>query len=230
LITPGVLIVFAKEPRPGLVKTRLCPPLTPVEAAALYRCMLDDVLETSGATCAELGIEAWIALHPPDACAALAPRFPKHFRVIAQRGPDLASRMQAAIAAAAAAGHQRILLRGSDSPELAGAVIGEALAALDSSPVVVVPGDDGGYDLIGVREPVEALFEVAMSTEQVMADTLSRAATAGLSVKRLARSADLDTAEDLARLRSASDPLLRARCRRTLTWMARHPQFGSSER
>jgi hypothetical protein len=230
VIAPGVLIVFAKAPRPGLVKTRLSPPLTPGEAAELYRCMLADVLETSAEACAAHGIEAWIALHPASACAELAQSLPPRFRVVAQRGPDLAARMHAAIAAAAAAGHERILLRGSDSPELPGAVIAEALAALDSAPLAIAPGDDGGYDLIGLRAPVEELFDVAMSTGNVMADTLARAAALGLSARRVASSRDLDTPADLARLLRASDPALAARCRRTLTWLRAYPDPGAFER
>lgn len=216
---PGVLIVFAKAPRPGLVKTRLCPPLSLEAAASLYRCMLADVLETSAAACRALALEAWLAVHPPDACAELAAAAPASFRVQAQRGVGLPQRMRHAICAAAAAGHRRILLRGSDSPELAAEALGDALAALTRVPLVIRPGLDGGYDLIGLRAPMPGLFEVEMSTREVLANTLARAARAGISAELLEAGSDLDTPEDLARLAHNPDPSLTSRCRRTLRWL-----------
>ncbi len=220
----GVLIVFAKAPRPGAVKTRLTPSLSPEAAAGLYACMLADVLETSAAACAALGLEAWLAVHPEEACAELARVAPPAFRLVGQRGPDLAARMQRAVRSAAAAGQRRILLRGSDSPELAPEVLGAALAALDRVPLVLCPGLDGGYDLVGLRAPHDALFELPMSTTSVLADTLAAAERAKLGVELLAPGSDLDTPADLVRLQRSADPALRARCRRTLEWLgATHP-------
>jgi len=81
----GVLIVFAKRPEPGRVKTRLCPAFTPAQAAALYRAMLADVLEASAAMAAEAGLDAVLAVAPATACAEQARECPPAFRVLAQR-------------------------------------------------------------------------------------------------------------------------------------------------
>lgn len=100
----GVLIVFAKEPRPGLVKTRMTPPLPPEIAAELYAHLLDDVLQATADAARELGFAPVLVVHPPEAVKALAERAPAGFRVSAQRGPDLGARMAVALAEAAAGG------------------------------------------------------------------------------------------------------------------------------
>ncbi len=91
----GVLLVFAKEPRPGFVKTRMSPPLGAEVAAELYAHLLQDVLEAMASAAPTLGLEPVLVVHPPEAAAALAQRAPAPFRVIAQRGADLGSRMAA---------------------------------------------------------------------------------------------------------------------------------------
>jgi hypothetical protein len=211
----GAILVFAKAPVPGLVKTRLCPPLTPEEAAAFYACMLDDVLELTARAARGLGLAPWLAVHPPEACAELARRAPAAFRVLAQRGADLSERMTAAAADAAAAGHRPLLLRGSDSPALGEATLAACLKALDDFDVVLCPDRDGGYNLVGLRGPAPGLFDHAMSTDRVLADTLARASRLGLRSHLLAPGFDLDSAADLrwlARLGAGESDS----CRRTL--------------
>ena len=96
-ITRGVLIVFAKEPAAGRVKTRMVPPLSPQQAADLYAQLLRDVLTTTGCIALELGLSPILAVHPPDATPVLARSAPAEFRVIPQRGANLGERMTAAI-------------------------------------------------------------------------------------------------------------------------------------
>ena len=112
----AVIIVFAKEPRAGQVKTRMCPPLSPTQAAEFYACLLDDVLEATARFSVELGLFPVLAVHPPNAWRVLARRAPSVFRVVPQRGASLGERMEWGAAQAGAEGAQRILLRGSDSP------------------------------------------------------------------------------------------------------------------
>jgi 2-phospho-L-lactate guanylyltransferase (CobY/MobA/RfbA family) len=185
--------------------------------------MLGDVLEASAAACLELGLAAWLAVHPPEACPELARLAPPPFRAVAQRGSDLAARMEHALRQAAAAGFRRILLRGSDSPELAPEVLGDGLRALDDTELVIRPGLDGGYDLIGLRAPVPGLFQVEMGTRGVLAQTLARAARAGLSPRLLEPGGDLDTAEDLLRLLRSARGGRQGLARRSLAWLERHP-------
>jgi len=193
----GVLIVFAKRPEAGAVKTRMCPPLRPDQAAALYAEMLADVLATTAAAAEGA---AWLRVHPAEAAGEMARRCPPGFAVQGQRGRDLGERMRDAVDAAAGAGFDRILLRGSDSPALPREELIEGLAALDRAELAVGPDLDGGYTWIAVRGPVPGLFDLPMSTPRVLEQTLARAAARGLRVHRRAPRFDLDTASDLRRL------------------------------
>ena len=210
------LVVFAKEPHPGEVKTRLCPPLAPEQAAELYGCMLDDVLEESGRTCADAAAALFLTVHPAAAVPLLAQRLPRTGRAIAQHGADLAARMTHAIGEAAAAGFDRIVLRGSDSPALPGDRLIAAFEALEDCDVVLSRDPDGGYALLGVRRPVLGLLDHAMSTDSVADDTLANARRLGLCTRELEPGFDIDTFDDLARLQAVRSQLLGGLCRRTL--------------
>lgn len=215
----AAVIVFAKRPEAGRVKTRLCPPLHPQEAAELYTCMLDDVLEATARTARELGMEAFLAVHPPAACQELGRRAPAPFRAIAQRGDDLAARMEAAAQDVAALGFAPLLLRGSDSPAMDAGLLRQALSLLRSTDLVLSPGPDGGYDLVGLARPAPGLFRHPMSTDTVLADTLRNGRTLGLTCELLPPSFDLDVVEDLERLRMTRETGGAADCPRTLAWL-----------
>ncbi len=215
----GALVVFAKAPRPGRVKTRMVPPLSPDQACDLYACMLDDVLETSAAACRELGLLPVLAVHPAEAVSELAQRAPG-FRAVTQRGADLAARMAEAVVALAEEGFSPVLLRGSDSPALAPSLIARAVGALREADLVIAPDADGGYSLVGLRRPVPGVFDHPMSTSHVARDTLARAGERGLATRLLEPCFDLDTAVDLGRLaavRAVAAPL----CPRTLAFLDR---------
>ena len=199
----GVLLVLAKEPEPGRVKTRMVPPLSPQQASDLYCEMLHDVLITSGRIAAEIGLAPILAVHPPRAAFTLARSAPTEFLIVPQRGADLGERMEWAIREAAASGADRTLLRGSDSPILDLEQIEVALASLDDFDLVISPDLGSGYNLIGVRKPIPGLFDHPMSTRTVLEDTLANAAALGLRTEVQRASFDLDTASDLNRLAAA---------------------------
>jgi rSAM/selenodomain-associated transferase 1 len=224
------IVVFAKAPRPGAVKTRMCPPLTHEQAARLYSAMLDDVLEETLQATRSLGLEGVVALHPADACREMAGRVPASFRVMAQRGPDLESRMAWAVADALAAGASRVLLRGSDNPALTRERIAEALGSLDAADVVLCPDLDGGYGLVGLRGPAPGLFEHPMSTDSVLSDTRANARALGLSTHLTSASFDLDTAADFEHLASARARLRPETCPRTLDFLDRNGLWSSADR
>lgn len=215
----GALLVFAKEPRPGEVKTRLCPPLAPDESAALYACMLDDALEVSAAAAAELGLAPYLYVAPAEACGRLERRAPPGFRVRPQQGPDLGTRMERAIAEVAAAGGAPLLLRGSDSPTLGAADLRAALAALAEVDLALSPDPDGGYGLVALRRAAPGLFAHPMSTARVLENTLARARALGLRTRLLAPGFDVDTFDDLAHLARARREGRAAACPRTLAWL-----------
>jgi rSAM/selenodomain-associated transferase 1 len=212
----AAVVVFARAPQPGRVKTRLCPPLHPQEAAELYARLLDDALEVTAAFAARLDLAAFLTVTPASACASMARRAPSSFCVVRQRGPDLGARMQWAVREAAAAGFRRVLLRGSDSPLLDGAAAEAALAALERVDLALSPDRDGGYNLVALRLPARGLFEHPMGTASALEDTLSKARARGLRTELLEPGFDIDVAADLALLAAARTSAAERLCPRTL--------------
>jgi rSAM/selenodomain-associated transferase 1 len=222
VIPRGALVIFAKAPEAGRVKTRMVPPLSPVEARDLYRCLLADTLEISARAAGELDLEPILALAPAEALPKLAAEVPAGFRLVAQRGGDLGSRMQWAVDEAAAAGRSPILLRGSDSPTLDDAMISAAVAALDHADLAIRPDRDGGYNLVALRRPAPGIFAHPMSTPTVLRDTLARARSLGLRAHRLEDGFDLDEVEDLRWLAEARARERTLPCPRTLAYLDEH--------
>ncbi len=201
----GWFIVFAKAPRPGLVKTRLSPPLSLDQSADLYEQMLADVLEASSRFARKFGLEPILAFYPPDAVGELIHRVPPDFRLQAQRGLGLAERMANAFAEGAAAGARWVLLRGSDSPALGLAHVASAVDSLEAGyDLVLTPDKGGGYAMVGLRQPCAELFDVPMSTQDVLGQTLAIANHVGLRTTVSAPAFDLDTAADFSALDSLS--------------------------
>lgn len=194
--------VFAKAPVPGAVKTRLCPPLTPRQAATLARCFLRDrIAQVRGLG----GVSPVIAYAPASERDAFEPLAPD-FTSIPQRGDDLGARMRSVLGALLRRGHRAALVIGTDTPTLPAPLVQGAVDVLASggTDLVVGPAEDGGYYLIGVRADHPALFDdVPWSTGAVLDVTLRRARSAGLRTTRLPSWFDVDTPEDLARLRAA---------------------------
>jgi uncharacterized protein len=194
------LLVVAKQPAPGQVKTRLCPPLDGETAAALYAAFLGDVLDIMRQV---PDVERTIAYLPVDAGAYFAALAPDMAHV-PQCGADLGERLDHMLAAALRTGAQQAVVMSSDCPTLPAAFVAEAFRRLDGpADVVLGPSDDGGYYLIGLKQPQPRLLrEVRMSTASVLHDTIALADTLGLHVALLPPWYDVDTVEDLDRLRA----------------------------
>jgi len=223
-VKPGIGL-FAKPPVPGRVKTRLTPPLSPEEAADLYRAFLEDLAAMLEAD------PAWDWLvYSTDprgqetAWGAGAPR-PRAWRE--QRGEDLGARMEAALGELLDEGRPAALLLGSDHPTVGAGRIREALDALGGADVVFGPTTDGGYDLVGLSRPAPGLFhEVPWSTPRVLVATLDRAEALGLRPALLSPWYDVDTPADLVFLRRHLRALERvdpAVCPRTRACLGRLP-------
>ena len=205
----GWLVIFAKTPAPGQVKTRLSPPFSPVEAAELYRCLLLDALDESSLAATELECDAVIAVDPAGAAMEIVSHAPPGFRAIPQGEGELGARMSRVAAQAAAAGAPFALLRGSDSPCLDRASLRAAAVALHAADLVVRPDPDGGYNLVGLGAraleigPRGGLFDHPMSTPVVLRDTLLRAERLDLRVELMVHGFDIDRFDDLRRLAAA---------------------------
>jgi hypothetical protein len=224
----GEFVVFAKVPEPGKVKTRLQPAFTAEQAAEFYAEMLADVLAATAEIARGFALAPVLALHPWAMRAHVHALVPPAFRVVPQRGANLAARMAWAIREAAAGGAERILLRGSDSPTLDSEAVAEVLTALEVCDLSLRPDRDGGYGLVGVVRPVPGLFDHAMSSASVLADTLANAAARDLRVHVGRPGFDLDTVGDLVRLAQARTDGRARGCARTLAYLDDHDLWSSS--
>jgi rSAM/selenodomain-associated transferase 1 len=192
-VTPA-LVVIAKAPVPGRVKTRLCPPCTPEQAARLARAALQDTL----AACDSAGAgRRVIALD-----GALGRWLPRGWEVVPQRGEGLAERLGNAFADLAAPA----FLVGMDTPQLRAGQVSAGLAALECADAVLGPATDGGYWSIGLRYPDRAVFSgVPMSVTRTGAVQRARLAGLGLRTAELPALRDVDDIAD-ARAVAAAAP------------------------
>lgn len=192
------LIIFAKLPVPGRVKTRLIPPLTAVEAGRLYECMLRDTLCRTSRL-AGMDHMLFYADEPgaEPFFRQLAPSYP----LFPQQGKDLGERMANAFDTAFTHGYQGVAIIGSDSPDLPLAFIENAFANLTNGKAAVFgPSEDGGYYLVALGEMHAELFRgIEWSRNDVLAKSLGKAAEAGIRVALLPGWYDVDTIEDLQR-------------------------------
>ncbi len=196
------LLVVAKRPAPGRTKTRLTPPLTPEQAAALYECFLQDTLAIMRQVPDfVIGVEPIIAYLPAAESSYFAELAPD-FAQIVQEGNDLGERLDNALTHYLHQGYGMAVIMNSDGPTLPPEHLAAAFTTLaGETDVVLGPCEDGGYYLIGLKQPVPHLLrEVRMSTPQVMADTLKLATEAGLRVTLLPTWHDIDEIADLQRL------------------------------
>ena len=185
---------MAKAPVPGTVKTRLRRP--PEEAAALQAALIRDTVEK-----ARVVGSVTVAATPPERLDLVEPLLPEGVRLFAQRGEDLGERMLDAAQHLFEEGPEPVLILGTDAPPLPPACIEEAARALQAHDAAIVPSEDGGYVLIGLKSPHETLFrDIAWSTETVYGETRQKVRSAGLSIHEGETHYDIDTPEDLARL------------------------------
>lgn len=196
------LLVVAKRPAAGQTKTRLSPPLTGEQAAALYECFLKDTLEIIRQARQKLEITPIIAYLPAGEESyfkSLAP----DFDLLLQEGSNLSERLHHATTRCLSHGYDQVAIMDSDSPTLPADCLVEAFTILDDPATDVSFGmvDDGGYYLIGLKRPAPDLFlNVTMSTATVAQDTLTQASLNQLMVRLLPNWYDIDYADDLRRL------------------------------
>lgn len=200
----GALIIFAKAPEPGRVKTRLCPPLTSDEAATLHGSFVLDTLERTKAAIAKerLAVDRYIACLPSASLVFFKILEERHgVRLLNQVGDDLGQRMHHAFTDLFGRGYRQVFIVGTDVPTLPLSVYHQALSLIASHDLVLGPASDGGYYLIGLKRPVPELFtDVPWSTANVFAATCRNASALGLTVGLLKEWRDIDVPEDLGAL------------------------------
>jgi len=190
---------MAKSPSAGNVKTRLTPPLTPMEASLLSGCFLRDTAGNIDSLEAD-GVVVYTPAEEGDAFAGLVPN---SFQFLAQRGGSLGDRLLNATSDLLAVGYDFVCLINSDSPTLPLSILVSAIEALepDGDRLVLGPAEDGGYYLIGLKSPHQILFDrIAWSTSEVLAHTIERARQISLPIVKLPKWYDVDDAATLERL------------------------------
>jgi len=215
-----VLVIMAKAPRPGAVKTRLTPRLSPEAVTAFYCCLLDDTLALARSLS-----DVEVAIMCPDSDVnELAQLAGNQASVVAQKGEGLAAGLDSVFAHFAQdhqrdARQRRTIAFNSDSPHLPRSVLEDAFETLAAHDVVVGPTHDGGYYLVGAKASHPTLFAGdGMGTSNALERLLSRARALELSVGFADPFYDIDVADDLTRL-AAELRLAPARAPRTAAWL-----------
>lgn len=192
------LIVFAKEPVKGTVKTRLGDVLNESQCLGLYKAFLKDTLKTAGEVDCEKIIMAYQSVNRPSSYLRSIAKGCLFYR---QQGKDLGERMINSVQFAKLKGQKKIVIIGSDSPALSPAVIDEAFLKLEGTDIVLGPSLDGGFYLIGLKKPEKKLFAgVRWSSKGVLKETLKNARKAQKKVVLLKRHYDVDDRDSLGLL------------------------------
>ena len=210
------LVIMAKAPRPGMVKTRLAQSLSVPAVTQLYRCLLDDTMALArGLDNVEVAV-----MCPATDVGDLGRFVGDEVQVVAQRGEGLAAGLTSVFAHFAASGQRRIVAFNSDSPHLPVSVLEKAFDALSAHDVVVGPTHDGGYYLVGAKRIYPELFNgEGMGTTSALDVLLARARALKLSLSFTDPFYDIDLEADLTRL-VADLRLDPARAPRTAAWLA----------
>jgi hypothetical protein len=186
------IVVFGRQPTAGEVKTRLAADIGPIRAARAYEALLGHSLNCAIATGDRITLS--LAAEPTGCWVP-----PVAVEIEVQSPGNLGDRMEEAFARAFARGADRVMIVGSDCPELTNEGLARATEQLADAPLVIGPAMDGGYWLVGQSRPCHGLFrDIPWSTDRALEVTLERAVDLGLDVATGERLCDLDTAADLA--------------------------------
>lgn len=197
-----ILLIFIRNPQLGKVKTRLARTVGDAEALRIYRILLDKT-RSAALDCVA---QRWLCYS--DFVVENDEWSPEFFQKMVQHPGDLGERMEQAFRVAFKAGAGKVVIIGSDCPELSGELLQQAFDGLDSADFVVGPVPDGGYYLLGMKSLEPSVFQgIEWSTETVRAKTLEKIAALGKSYAELPLLSDVDTESD---------------------WRALHPRFTIS--
>jgi uncharacterized protein len=192
------LVVMAKQPQAGRTKTRLCPPFSFQQAADFYQAMLLDTFALAGSLPA---VQLAAAYTPAGAGLYFARVTPPGTLNFPVEGADIGECLCRTFDFLFAQGFKKVMALNADGPSLPADHLVTACGLLDEKDIVLGPGEDGGYYLIGLKRPHPELFQgIAWSTNRVFSQTLAQAESLGLVVGLLPAWYDVDTAADAARL------------------------------
>lgn len=210
-----ILVIMAKAPRQGSVKTRLAESLSPQAVTELYRCLLNDTIDLAQALDrVEIAI-----MCPGSDVDDLSRAVAKTVRIVPQTGHGLAAGLASVFNHFATSSQHRVIAFNSDSPHLPPSVLQTAFDVLEARDLVVGPTHDGGYYLVGAKVSHSDLFASdGMGTANALEALLTRARALGLSVHLADPFYDIDVESDLTRL-AAELQRSPARAPRTAVWL-----------
>lgn len=208
------LVIMAKAPKPGMVKTRLTQCLPSTAVTALYRCLLEDTMAlATSLTDVEIAV-----MCPKSDQEELVHLLGDTVQVVAQKGEGLAAGLTSVFRHFTAAGRRHVIAFNSDSPHLAPPILEDAFAILWTHDLVVGPTHDGGYYLVGANAAHPSLFEGdGLGTKSALDRLLTRTKILGLSTGFTEPFYDIDVANDLVQL-ARELQLAPAKAPRTASW------------
>ena len=173
----NAIIIFTREPAAGCTKTRLMPYLTGKQCADLHECFIKDIYREVLKADADI-----IAVYTGGEPKRLKSIFGESIPLIEQRGTDIGERMENAVSDVLEMGYNRVVLMGTDIPEIRHETLDDALLMLDEADIVICPTEDGGYYLIGMKEAHHEAFDVSLyGVSSVFEETVESLKKAGLS-------------------------------------------------
>lgn len=207
-----LILFFVKYPEPGYIKTRLASCIGADAAAELYRAFILDILSTLKIA----GFPFRICFYPEEKRALLLDWLGEEHHYVPQRGESLGERMKCGFIDAFADGNERVIIVGSDSPDLPPSILREAFDGLSIHDVVIGPSRDGGYYLIGFKKDtfLPSIFDnIPWSTPSVFSATIAILHNSALDVYMLPEWNDIDTVDDIKQLvlRSSQGPFARSK-------------------
>ncbi len=233
------LIIFAKAPEPGQVKTRLSPPLSSGQAARLHEAFVLDRVRAAAHWRGPRRPTLWLACSPSARHPFFQRLARRHgFRLLTQTGDTLGDRMASALRQALDAGASRAVLTGTDVPTLPEGVLADAFHQLRRADVVLGPACDGGYYLVGVARRVPPIFrDIAWSRPTVLEASLAKITALRLRCRLLPFWYDVDTVASLrlltahlTMLRRAGQPVPRATARCCAAIFSSQKRSGQTKR
>ena len=214
------LVIMAKAPKPGMVKTRLSQSLPSPAVTTLYRCLLEDTI----ALAKSLTTIQVAVMCPESDKEELAKLLGNAVQIVAQNGEGLAAGLTSVFRHFTAPGGQHVIAFNSDSPHLPPSVLRNAFEILATHDVVIGPTHDGGYYLVGAKAAHPSLFEGdGMGTTTALDRLLMRTNSLKLSTGFTEPFYDIDVAEDLMQI-ARELRLAPARAPRTAAWLAEWEQ------
>lgn len=214
------LVIMAKAPKPGMVKTRLTQCLPSTAVTALYRCLLEDTV----ALATSLTDVEVAAMCPKSDHEELMRLLGDTVQVVAQKGEGLAAGLTSVFRHFTASGNRQVIAFNSDSPHLAPSILENAFAILGTHDLVIGPTHDGGYYLVGAKTAHPSLFEGdGLGTKSALDRLLTRTKILGLSTGFTEPFYDIDVANDLVQL-ARELQLAPAKAPRTASWFGEWQQ------